>query len=351
MILVTGGTGLVGSRLLYDLTSRGKQVRVLKRSTSNLDAVRRVFSYYSNSPGELLYRIEWVDGDILDIDSLMEAMHNISQVYHTAAMVSFDPDDREKIVRNNVNGTRNIINACLARSVNKLCHVSSTAALGPSDPNGFINEKSIWTPERSNSTYSISKYKSELEVWRGIEEGLQIIIVNPSIILGPGFWDRGSSLMFSSVYRGLKFYTNGVTGFVSVEDVSMAMMALMKSHYSGERFVLSSENLSYRDVFNMIAESLGKKPPAIEATTLLGNLACRLDALKGIFGGKRIITKEAVLAGHRKVYFSNEKFCNTFHAEFQPIHDTILSMGKFFRKDMQEGWLDKNARKWKNPLN
>jgi nucleoside-diphosphate-sugar epimerase len=349
MILVTGGTGLLGSRLLFDLTSRGEKVKAIKRSSSNLDTVRRVFSYYSENPGELLYKIEWVDGDIMDVDSLMESMHNVRQVYHAAAFVSFDPKVREKLIRNNVEGTRNVVNACLTNSIDKLCHVSSTAALGPPDPDGFIREDSLWTSERSTSGYSVSKYKSELEVWRGIEEGLKTVIVNPSIILGPGFWDKGSSGMFSAVYRGFKFYTHGVTGYVSVEDVSMAMIALMKSHYSGERFILSSENLSYKQIFEMISDSLGKKPPFIEAKPFLGNIAWRLENLKILFGGNRLITKETVLASQNKASFSNEKFSQAFNAEFQPVTETIRNMGKYFIKDLEEGWLDRKAKSWKKP--
>lgn len=340
---------MLGSRLLFDLTSRGEKVRAIKRSSSNLDSVRRVFSYFSESPGELLYKIEWVDADILDIDSVMESMYNVNQVYHTAAFVSFDPKESGRLLKNNVMGTRNVVNACLTNSVDKLCHVSSTAALGLPDTDGFIREDSLWTPERSNTGYSISKYQSELEVWKGIEEGLKTVIVNPSIILGPGFWDKGSSGMFSTVFRGFKFYTHGGTGFVSVEDVSMAMMALMKSHYSGERFILSSENLSYKQVFEMISNALGKKPPFIEATPLLGNFAWRLGNLKARFGGNRLITRETVLASQHKACFSNEKFSRAFNAEFQPVAETIKNIGKYFRKDLQEGWLDKRARRWRMP--
>ena len=170
MILVTGGTGLLGSRLLFDLTSRGERVRALKRPASNLDTVRRIFSYYSDNPGELLYRIEWVDTDILDFDTLMYSMQNVRQVYHLAAIVSFDPKDREKLMRTNVEGTRNVVNACLTNSVQKLCYASSTASLGNTDQDGFIREGSLWASERSRSGYSVSKYNAELEVWRGIEE-------------------------------------------------------------------------------------------------------------------------------------------------------------------------------------
>jgi nucleoside-diphosphate-sugar epimerase len=349
MILVTGGTGLVGSRLLFDLTSRGEKVRALKREGSNLDSVRRVFSYYSKNPGDLFYNIEWVDADILNIDSLLEAMQNISHVYHAAAYVSFDPKDRETLLHNNVEGTRNIVNACLARSVKKLCYVSSTAALGPAVNNGIVDENCQWLANPLNSGYSNSKYYSELEVWKGIEGGLNAVIVNPSIIFGPGFWDKGSSSMFSTIFRGMKFYTHGVTGYVSVEDVSSAMIVLMKSNKSGERFILSSENLSYKEVFEMISESVGVKPPSIEATPLMANIGLRLEGLRCMFGAKRILTKETVNASRNKTYFSNRKFSDEFNANFQSIKSTISKTAGFFIRDVREGWFDKGFKKWRKP--
>lgn len=348
MILVTGGTGLLGSRLLFDLASRGEKVRAIKRSTSNLDLVRRVFSYYSDSPGELLFRIEWVEADILDIDSLMEAMGNVSQVYHVAGFVSFDPGQAGNLMRNNVDGTRNIVNACLAMSVKKLCYVSSTSALGSPDPDGYVREKSIYNPKEA-SAYSISKYNAELEIWRGIEEGLDAVIVNPSIIIGPGFWDRGSSVLFSVVYRGMKFYTEGVTGYVSVEDVSAAMIAIMKSHYSAERFILSSENVSYREILDLIAESLRKKRPSVKADQFLTDLLLVFSDMKAYLGGKRLITKETAASSRKRVYFSNEKFSTAFNVEFIPVRAVIQNTGRLFRKDIEEGWLDGKARKWGQP--
>ncbi len=349
MILVTGGTGLVGSRLLFDLTSRGEKVRALKRNTSNLDGVRRVFSYFSDTPGDLFYNIEWVDGDIRNIDSLMEAMHNIEYVYHAAATISFNTADRESLIFDNVNGTRNVVNACLANSVKKLCFVSSTSALGTAGKKGLIDETCMWVADRLNSGYSQSKFYSEMEVWKGIEEGLKAVIVNPSIIFGPGFWDKGSSSMFSNIFRGLRFYPNGVTGFVSVEDVSAAMIALMKSTRSAERYILSSENLSYKEVFRMIALSLGVREPYIEATPLLATLALRLEDLRCIFGAKRVLTQETINASRNKAYFSNAKFSDEFKVDFQPVKSTILKMADYFIRDVREGWFDKGFRRWRKP--
>lgn len=349
MILVTGGTGLVGSRLLFDLTSRGEKVRALKRTNSNLDAVRRVFSYYSENPSELLYNIEWVDADILNIDSLMEAMHNIDYVYHAAATVSFNPADRETLIRNNIEGTRNVVNACLANSVKKLCFVSSTSALGPAGKSGLVDENCMWVADPRNSAYSYSKFYSEMEVWKGIQEGLKAVIVNPSIIFGPGFWDKGSSSMFSNIFRGLSFYTRGVTGYVSVEDVSAAMIALMKSNRSGERYILSSENLSYQEVFSMIAKSLGVREPSIEAKPFIAGLGLMLENIRCMFGAQRILTKETLNASRNKTYFSNAKFSDEFKVHFQPIKPIISKMAGYFINDVRAGWFDKRFRRWRNP--
>lgn len=349
MILVTGGTGLLGSRLLFDLTSRGEKVRAIKRKFSNLDAVRRIFSYYSENPHELLYRIEWVDADIRNIDSVMEVMENVRLVYHAAGFVSFDPHDRETLFLNNVNGTRNIVNACLANSVKKLCHVSSTAALGAAGLNGLIDEKSMWEPGRLNSGYSASKFHSEMEVWKGIEEGLNAVIVNPSVILGAGFWDKGSSSLFPAVYKGMKFYTHGVTGFISVEDVSAAMIALMKSNRNGERYILSSENLSYKEIFEMIACSLGVREPFINATPLMTSVALAAESFLRILGRKPVLTRETIRASRNKSFFSNEKFTHELKALFQPIKPVISNISGYFIKDLQDGWLDKKNLKWANP--
>jgi len=349
MILVTGGTGLLGSRLLFDLTSRGERVRAIKRETSNLDAVRRIFSYHSDRPAELLFRIEWVDADIMDIDSLLEAMDNVNYVYHTAGFVSFDPEDREIIIKTNVDGTRNVVNACLARSVKKLCHVSSTSALGPADPDGLVREASLWVSEKDTCSYYISKYRSEMEVWKGMEEGLKSVVVNPSIILGPGFWQKGFSQIFPAVYRGYSYYTSGGSGFVAVEDVAAAMITLMNSRITGERFILTAENLTYNEVLTLIARSLKVRPPSIEINSFIGNIALCIDNLRGIFGGKRILTREILASAYKKIYLSNEKFTETFHADFMSIKNAINKICELFRKDIEEGWLSKKGKIWKNP--
>lgn len=331
MILVTGGTGLLGSHLLYSLVNSGKEVRAIKRVSSNLSEVKKVFSFYSENAEELFSKIEWCDADILFPESLDEVFEKVSHVYHSAAMVSFDPRDKENLIRNNLIGTSNIVDACITFNIKKLVHVSSTAALGKRLNGEEVTEEMIWAPDSMNTGYSISKFKSEMEVWRGMEEGLNIVIVNPSIIFGPGFWSKGSSSMFKKIKNGLRFYSIGGTGFVGVNDVVKAMISLMESDINGERFIINSENISYQKVFEMIARALGVRVPHIEATPFLGGLAWRLDSFKSWFGFRRSITKEAVAAGGNLTAFSNKKIQDKTGIKFESIQEVITQTAKYLK--------------------
>lgn len=323
MILVTGGTGLLGSHLLYKLVSAGEKPRAIKRQTSNLEEVKKVFSYYSDNYDELFSKIQWVDADILFPESLDSAFDGVEFVYHAAAYISFNPKDYKKLIRNNLEGTANIVDACIKFNVKKLLHVSSTAALGSAENGGEVTEDLIWSPDKVNTAYSVSKFKSEMEVWKGMEEGLNAVIVNPSIIFGPGFWGKGSSSMFTNIKKSLRYYTNGVTGYVGVNDVTEAMVKLMNCNISGERFIINSENMSYREVFTAISESLKVKPPTKEVTPFLSGLVWRLDAFRSLFGVKRIITRDALLAAKNVTRFSNEKIKQAIGIQFQPIKVVI----------------------------
>jgi nucleoside-diphosphate-sugar epimerase len=215
MILVTGSTGLVGTHLLLELAKKHRKIRATHRSSSNLQAVFDTFSLYTEDPEKYLDRIDWkyldridwIEADVTDFESIIQALDGVDYVYHTAAFVSFDPGDRHTMTQVNVEGTANVVNACLERKVKKLCYVSSTAALGSAPDGELITEDMAWTHSKSRSAYSVSKYLSEMEVWRGMAEGLPAVIVNPSIIIGPGDWKRSSSYLFSAVWKGLSFYT------------------------------------------------------------------------------------------------------------------------------------------------
>jgi len=207
MIFVTGGTGLVGAHLLYELVKDGKKVKALKRETSDLLQVKRTFSFYTDNSEELFNRIEWVNGDLLDYFSFEKLLTGVSVIYHCAAMVSFQAKDRKSMITNNVEGTTNLVNAALEKNVSRICHVSSVAALGRLKNGEPVTENTNWFPSKKVSGYSESKYFSETEIWRGIEEGLDAVIVNPSIIFGPAKWENGSARMFKTIWDGLKFYT------------------------------------------------------------------------------------------------------------------------------------------------
>ena len=334
MILVTGGTGLLGSHLLFELVHSGKKVKALKRKTSDLNNVKKTFSYYSNNAKDLFAYIEWVDGDILDIYSISESLENVSEIYHCAAVVSFNPKDKEEMMRVNVNGTANLVNASLERNIKKICHVSSIAALGRADHSGITDENSLWKNSKSNSCDSISKYAGEKEVWRGIEEGLNAVIVNPSVILGPGDWKKGSSGFFPLVWNGLKFYTDGVNGYIDVRDVAKAMIKLMESNISSERFILSSENLSYKQLFEMIAESIGCKPPKYHAGYLMGEIAWRFEKIRSfILNNQPLLTKETSRTAHQYYNYSNQKIKQSLDIDFLPVSKSVQEIGNLFLKD------------------
>ena len=334
MILVTGGTGLVGSHLLLELTRRHVKVRAIHRPASNIQHVLDVFALYLKNPEEQFEKIEWVPADITDIHSLLDVLEDVDYVYHTAADVSFKPGDRIRLLDNNVGGTANVVNACLEKKIKKFCFVSSSAALGDSSNGEEITEDLLWTYSKQRSIYSISKFNSEMEVWRGIAEGLDAVIVNPSIIIGPGDWNKSSPYLFTAVWKGMKFFTRGVTGYVDIRDVILSMTALMEGDFKGAPYTVSSENLSYRQVLEMIALALGKKPPGLHASPFLVGLGWRIDWLISTLTGKsRLITRDAAKSSSRKAFFSNRKIREATGMEFMPVQKSIERTASFFLQD------------------
>lgn len=332
MILVTGGTGLVGSHLLFDLAKKGENIRALKRENSSLQDVRDCFAYYSDSADELFDSIEWMNGDMLDTDSLDKALKDITKVYHCAALVSFKKADKDLMKNINVEGTRNMVDACLDHKIEKFCFVSSVAALGtPEEKEDIVSEKTPWSPEDKRSGYSISKFNSELEVWRAIEEGLDAVIVNPSIILGPGQWHKGSSLLFTTVAKGMKYFTRGITGYVDVRDVSTAMVQLMDSDIKNERFLLNADNCSYEFIFKSIARALNLPEPSKYASPLLTGIGWRLAYLKKIFLFKEpSFTRATARSSHNRTFYSNQKIKDALGFEFISVEDSIQDAAKHF---------------------
>jgi len=329
MILITGANGLVGSQLAYDLLKKGRKVRALKRKHASLDVFKK---HFTDEP-HLLQALEWFEGDVLDIFSLEDALDGITDVYHCAAKISFNPADYHTMMEVNIRGTANVVNCCLGKGIRKLCHVSSVAAIGRSRDQETITEESLWQTSRLNSGYSISKYGAEREVWRGIAEGLDAVIVNPTVIMGRGNWEEGSSSMIKKVYEGLRFYTRGVNGFVDAGDVSRAMIWLTESDVKNERFILNAENISYHNFFTMAAGFLNKPAPSRFAGPFLSSIAWRVEKLKSMLtGGRPLITRETARTANNRYYYSNEKI-KKLGFEFIPVK---VSLEKVCRQFLSE---------------
>ncbi len=343
-ILVTGGTGLVGAHLLFSLVKKGEKPIAVHRQNSDLNFIKKVFSFYDENADALFDKIMFKEADLLDVVSLGEAMQGVSQVYHCAAIVSFAPQEADKMMEENPLMTENVVNAALANGVEKLVHCSSVAALGRANPilkgaekkasPKIITEKTEWKEGEENSAYAKSKYLAELQVWRGIEEGLNAAIVNPSIILGAGNWDSGSSALFKKIANGFKFYTDGINGYVDVRDVAKAMILLMESDVSGERFILNAANKSYREIFTEIAKNLNAKPPQTEAKKWMSEIIWRLEAARTfVFGGNPLVTKSTARTAFQTNIYANEKIRKMLGFEFRDIQKSIAEISRFYQED------------------
>ncbi len=321
MILVTGATGLLGSRLLYDLAKEGKMVRALKRHSSSVE----LFNNWTKETIELKKNIEWVDGDLLDIFSLEHALIDVTIVYHCSAFISFDPSKAKLMEQINIEGTANLVNLCLEKKEFKhFCHVSSVSSLGRMIDSVMIDEHSDWIPGSHNSNYGISKYGAEREVWRGISEGLNAVIVNPTIILGPGDWSKGSSELFLKIKNGFKFYTDGESGFVDVRDVSLAMRFLVEKKITAERYILNGENISFHKFFNQIAKELNVKAPSIRVQPWVSAIIWRLEKIRSLISGKSpFITKETAHSSQQHYHYNTDKI-KALGFQFRPFSDTII---------------------------
>ena len=314
-VLVTGGTGLVGSYLLRELLRHDQPVKALYR-----DKMPLLLSE------DEVDRIRWVKGDVLDPTLLADEMGGVEEVYHCAGMVSFNPARREQMFRINVDGTANVVNACIAAGVRKICHVSSVSALGRKRDDQVVTESARWSPEANLSNYGESKFLAEMEVWRGHAEGLDTVIVNPTIILGYGDWDKSSAATFKSAFHEFPWYTEGISGFVDAADVATVMYRLMKNGVSGERYIVSAENLPYREVFTRMAEAFGKRAPHLHVNRILAGIVWRLEKIKSLVSGKDpLLTKETAETARRSVYFDNSRILNTLPGfSFKPISESIL---------------------------
>lgn len=314
---------MLGSHLLLKLVRDHQEVVALKRPSSDLDEVKKVFGYYTREVDELFRLIDWVDMDLEDEAGIQRVMPDIEQVYHCAARVSFQPGDARSMIAFNEASTRAVVNAGLAAGVERFMYVSSSSTIGKPPEGEAADESLIYAAGKHSTAYSMSKFRGEMEVWRGIEEGLNAVIVNPVIILGPGFWDRGSSALFSNVARGLKFATPGINGFVGVWDVVDVMVRLMNSNLAGERFILSAGDVRFAELLELMAASLGS-PRKLKVTSPRAlRVLARLDAARGILTGKRTLTSEQARAAFSRNRFSSAKIQKALGFEFTPLPQVV----------------------------
>lgn len=336
MILVTGGTGLVGMHLLMLLAEKEAKVRAIYRKPESIEKVRKLFDLQHKSA--FFPNIEWLQADITDIPALEYVFVGITKVYHCAAMISFDPADENALRKSNIEGTANIVNFCLSNKVKKLCFVSSIAALGDLAVNeNTITEETEWNPEKYHSDYAISKYGAEMEVWRGQQEGLETVIVNPGVIIGPfsskGDWQSGSGRIFTEISKGMKYYTKGSTGFIGVWDVAKIMHQLMESAIHAQRFVVIAETMHFNVLAETIATVLGVNPPGIYAKKWMTELAWRIDGLFSVlFFRKRKLSKATAKSLHTHEEYDNKKIKEVLHFDFEPMQAVIHKTASFFRK-------------------
>jgi dihydroflavonol-4-reductase len=332
MIVVTGGTGLIGSHLLPLLAKGEEPVRAIIREGSRPELLKDLWAIYTPDPESLYQKIEWYRADMLNKASLADAIRGWSKIYHCAGYVSFDRRKRKEIRNTNVIAVRNLVDCCLEMNTGKIVHVSSVAAIASPHDNGPADESSGW-PVKSWSEYARTKTLGELEIWRGIHEGLDAVIVNPSIILGAAVNNRGSSMLFETLKRGLDFYPSGSAGFVDVRDVAEAMVKLGNSDLSGERFVLNGANLSYRELFEKALAGFGKKPPKYKLSIFVTFLAWIGESILTFFNRREPrITRSTIRSSRSHQSYSAEKITRSTGFRFRSIDDTVGELVGYYKE-------------------
>lgn len=326
-ILVTGGTGFLGSYILRYLVKQGyTNIRALKRKTSRLALVEGIES-----------KINWVETDILQLANLEEAFEGVDYVIHSAAIISLDPKFRDKMYDTNINGTQNIVNLCLHHKVKKLVHVSSIAAIGRDRKTKLISEETEWVDGEVNTHYSITKFKSELEVWRAASEGLNMAIINPSLIFGGGYWKYGTPAIFDRVYKGIPFYPVGINGMCDVRDVALSSIMLLESDICNERFIISNENLSFKDLFKIMGEALDCKYPTKPFTKFWREIAWRVEWLHCLITRKeRLITRESLITSAANSSYDNTKSINILGMKYRDMRSSLIEIAALYKSSKSD---------------
>jgi nucleoside-diphosphate-sugar epimerase len=327
MVLVTGGTGFLGSYIVKELVEKRYPIRAIRRSTSKLPF------YISRN---ILEKVQWVEGDILDTVSLEDAMDGVDTVIHSAAVISFYKEEKDEMYRVNTMGTANVVNIALEKKISRFVHLSSVAALGRTKMNSHVSEEKKWQENKNNTHYAISKYKAEMEVWRGVGEGLNAVIINPSTVLGYGDWNTSSCRIFKTVYDGFPWYSTGVNGFVDIEDVAKVAVILLEKNISEQRYIVSADNWSFQQLLNTIADGFGKKRPGRRATAGLINLILKFEKMKSMLAGnKPLLTKESARVANSHTYFQNDKLLTALPGfSFTPLQESIAKACKKYIENL-----------------
>lgn len=330
MNLVTGATGLLGTHIMIELLRRGEPVRALVRPNSNITGIQQVFEFYG-SPD--FSRINWAVGDVLDITSLINATAGCTRIFHCAAVVSYHADDRDNMYQINVEGTENVMNIALHQGNIKVAFVSSTSAIGKAKNNDTVDEEAEWVESEMNTHYAITKQRSEMEFWRGIHEGAEGVAFNAGFIIGPGSFERSSPSLFRKLNEGMSFYPPGGTGFIAATDCAKVIVELTLSNITGERFLVVSENLSMKELFQSVAQALGKPIPTREAKPWILELARMAEFIKEkLTGRKALVTKETIKNASLRFYYNNNKLKAAMPITFTPIAQAIAQTAKYFER-------------------
>jgi nucleoside-diphosphate-sugar epimerase len=331
IVFITGGAGFIGSYIIKNLIKKGYTVRALRRSNK--------LPFFISD--EILNKVQWVEGDILDVVSLNEAMQGTDAIIHSAAIVSFSKKERHRMYHVNVEGTANVVNAAVENKIKRFLHVSSVAALGRTNKTETISEQKKWEENKSNTHYAISKHHSELQVWRGFAEGLEGVVINPSTVLGYGDWHQSSCAIFKNAYKEFPWYTKGINGFVGVDDVAEAAVRLLFSNFTQKKFIVNAENCSFQQLFNMIADGFHKKHPHKQATKSMAEIAWRLERLKEILTGKKaLLTRETAKVAHSKTSFDNSTLLKALPGfQFTPLETVIKNACENYLDALQRGIL------------
>jgi len=325
MILLTGATGFLGAHVCASLLEKGYKIRACRRTSSSLNEFESILSWRLGSDWQQKFQgIEWAEADILDYESLLEAMQGIEAVFHVAAIVTFWKKRREELFRVNVDGTANVVNACLESGIPWLIHTSSVAAIGRDAKKPAVSEDNEWTDGPNNSQYAISKHLAEMEVWRGREEGLKASMVNPGVILGEGDWTKGSCRLMKKIMDGMPYYTDAQNGYVDVLDVADGLLALYEKQIDGERFILVGENLEAKTFISTGAEVFGNDAPTTKVSPWMLGIAWRLNSISSLFTKKEpLITKETANTGSHRYSYSTEKSKEILGIQYHTIRETF----------------------------